>query len=101
MAGPLNKALHCCAAEGCARQIPGDLLMCIEHWRAVPAALRREVYAAWSDRILSRDEYLAVRRHFDAVQQAVAAVATKEKTKQARRLEVGGDLFAPLAPRTT
>lgn len=90
----MKPVLHRCAAVGCARQVPTHLLMCIDHWRLVPAPVQREVTSTWSFRRRSRENYTAVRAHTDAVEKAVAAVATKQTAKAARRAEVEGDLFA-------
>lgn len=37
-----------CAAEGCAAPVPAGKLMCLSHWRAVPAEIRAEVNSAWN-----------------------------------------------------
>lgn len=90
--------LHRCAAAACARQVSTHLLMCIDHWRMVPAPVQREVNSTWAFRRRSRENDTAVRAHTDAIEKAVAAVATKQKTKAARRLEEEGDLFGLPAP---
>lgn len=95
----MKAPLHRCAATGCSRQVPSHLLMCIDHWRLVPAPLRREVVSAWTWRQRSAQapggaSVDAVRAHQAAVEKAVAAVATKQTNKQARRAAVEGDLFA-------
>lgn len=84
---------------GCARRIPTHLLMCIDHWRLVPAPIRREVVSAWAWRQRSAQApggaaIDAVQAHRVAVDKAVAAVATKQTNKQAQRAAVEGDLFA-------
>ena len=38
---------HDCAAEGCTRRVPLKLLMCRPHWGALPAELRRAVWATY------------------------------------------------------
>ena len=84
---------HNCAATGCQKQVPFNLLMCMTHWRMVPAPVQREVLAAW--RLMNRD-----RRNLDAVlvyrtqclgaQQAVHA---KQHRKIAEKNAVDGNLF--------
>lgn len=92
-------SVHACAATGCGRQVGTHLLMCIDHWRLVPAPIRREVLSAWawrqrSARAPGGAATEAVRAHQVAVDKAVAAVATKQSNKQAQRAAVEGDLFA-------
>lgn len=91
------KATHGCAGEHCQRTVPLHLLMCIEHWRMVPAPLRREILRSHRATQLAPTgatalaELMAYRA---AVDQAVAAVATKEQNKTtARTAAQGGDLF--------
>lgn len=40
--------MHECAVPHCGREIAASHLMCPFHWRLVPPATQREVYAAWS-----------------------------------------------------
>ncbi|MGE4241759.1 hypothetical protein [Ramlibacter sp.] len=65
------------------------LLMCVDHWRMVPAALRREVVASNMARVAGEPGATAL--HRDAVTRAVAAV----KEKQERKAQTGssGSLF--------
>ena len=35
---------HTCHAQGCEKQIPPRLLMCLHHWRMVPLTLQAEVW---------------------------------------------------------
>lgn len=72
---------HRCHAEGCEAAVAPKLLMCLRHWRMVPRALQRAVWAAYrpgqeTDKSPSR-EYLA------AARAAIAAVAAAE-TRSAR-----------------
>ena len=79
---------HGCAADGCAEACPRQHLMCIRHWRMVPAALRREVIAAY--RTYQREGQRGRRMHrhcqelIDAQNRAVAAVREKELRKFAK-----------------
>lgn len=86
--GPV--ATHPCAATGCQATVNVPLLMCVEHWRLVPAALRRQVWAAYR-RIGHDREGREV--HFKAVQAAVEAVHGKQLVKKAKRDAATPDLF--------
>ena len=88
-------AVHFCRTPGCGRQIPLHLLMCIDHWRKVPAPLQRAVYATLRARQRAPRDLALVRAYQKAVDDAVAAVATKQNNKLATRLANGGDLFGP------
>jgi hypothetical protein len=85
-----------CAATHCQAQVPRHLLMCIDHWRMVPAPVQREVSAGWRAVRLaegSQAQLDALKVYRKSVESAVAAVATKEEAKQARRAESAGELF--------
>jgi hypothetical protein len=83
--------LHNCTAEGCQRVISTLLLMCVDHWRMVPAPLRREVLELHKlVRRSGRDRDL-VTRYRDAVDRAVATVREKQERKAAS--EPSGSLF--------
>ena len=65
---------HACHWPGCARQVPPAKWGCLEHWRALPAALRSRIWAAYrpgqeSD-LSPSAEYLAAAR---AIQDWIAA----------------------------
>ncbi|MFZ4289861.1 hypothetical protein [Variovorax sp. HJSM1_2] len=94
---------HSCAATDCQHQVPQRLLMCVDHWRMVPAPLRLEVFATlgkWK-RVQRNPELAlpAVKAYREAVAAAVAAVAAKQINKRAARAASSGDLFdqSPLA----
>lgn len=86
---------HTCAATGCQHLIAMHLLMCMDHWRMVPVVYRREVLATyrvmgrgdWQARLDARTDYLK------AVDNAVAALATKQTKKNDDCAAVMGDLF--------
>lgn len=88
---------HRCAVERCSEACPLSHLMCVRHWRMVPAELRRNVFTAYRG-------WVGVRRRkgiggaaageLGAAQAAaIAAVREKEVRKQ-RRIE---ELQKPLA----
>lgn len=83
--------LHSCRADGCQVQIPRGLLMCADHWRMVPAALRREVTRTHRELRYSAfdigPDYLA------AVAAAVAAVRAKQERKAKAAAGPSGSLF--------
>ena len=88
---------HRCAATGCQHDIPLHLLMCIDHWRMVPAPLRREVLATSKDSLRSHhwNDAINYRR---AVQDAVAALEAKQIQKNTTRAALEGDLFGSPEP---
>lgn len=90
-------ATHVCAATNCQHTVPQHLLMCITHWRMVPALVQREILRSHRARSLAKTSALALAElmaYRTAVDQAVAAVATKEHNKtMARAGARGGDLF--------
>jgi len=67
---------HRCHAEGCNVEVPPRLLMCLRHWRMVPRAIQRRVWAEYVPgqeiRKDPTDEYMIVQR------EAVEAVAKSE-----------------------
>jgi len=70
---------HTCAAVGCQHVITTRMLMCVDHWRQVPAPLRREVLQAWKG-VWAGEQGMA-NKHRDAVARAVAAVKLKQERK--------------------
>lgn len=85
---------HTCAAIGCQHVIKTSFLMCVDHWRQVPAPLRREVLATYkaSRARWNPEEQGAVQRtvaaaqaYRQAVQAAVDAVQRKQMTTRERR----------------
>lgn len=72
---------HTCAAVGCQASIHLGLLMCLEHWRMVPARLRTEVRSAYW--LLGRRPD-AQQRYGHAVQAAVDAVHRKAVARKGR-----------------
>lgn len=91
----MTYAVHFCRATGCQRQIPLRLLMCIDHWRQVPAPMQRAVYGTLRAHQRAPRDLALVRAYQKAVDDAVAAVATKQYHKLAARAAAGGDLFGP------
>jgi hypothetical protein len=89
---------HTCRATGCQHVISTRLLMCIDHWRMVPAPLRREIVDL--SKQLRRDRsavsgsgWPAVNQYRDAVARAVAAVEEKQERKAAAIAGPSGSLF--------
>lgn len=37
-----------CAATGCPASVPAGKLMCLPHWRSVPADIRAELNSSWN-----------------------------------------------------
>lgn len=74
---------HRCAAVGCQQAVPLRWLMCIDHWRMVPAVKRREVWACYR-RLGTRPADENAERYRAAVQAAVDAVHEKAHARKAR-----------------
>jgi hypothetical protein len=91
----MKARLHCCAAEGCQLQVPLRLLMCVDHWRMVPVAVRREILGAWKRRRSAdvSEQIDAVADYRGAVARAVAAVKEKQERKAQERAGPSGSLF--------
>jgi hypothetical protein len=84
---------HTCKATGCQHAISVRMLMCLDHWRMVPAPLRREILQLVKQlRYLGRREEL-VKEYRDAVARAVAAVQEKQERKAAASAGPSGSLF--------
>lgn len=86
-----------CAATGCQRRIPSNLLMCMDHWRMVPAPLARNVVGAAraQNRATNAAEHQAARdAFFDLKSRAVLAVAAKQMARVHERDATEGSLFA-------
>lgn len=77
---PERQHTHACCATGCQKQVPRNLLMCMTHWRMVPAPVQREVLASWRLWCRHGDDKSA-ETHRAAVAQAVAAVQAKQVRK--------------------
>lgn len=90
------KPLHKCSALSCSRRIPTHLLMCIDHWRMVPAPLQRRVLAAWQAmrNTASVDDYNAANStYMQARDEAIAAVKAKLEARAAAHAGGSGELF--------
>lgn len=84
---------HTCAAAGCQHEVLLRMLMCMDHWRMVPIAIRREVLQALIEMKKDRRSLELVTRYRDAVAQAVAAVQEKQERKAAAQAGPSGSLF--------
>lgn len=84
---------HNCSATACQKQIPLNLLMCMTHWRMVPAPLAREVLDTWRIRLRRPGDLGAMAAHKDAVAAAIAAVHAKQFRKIADKTATNGALF--------
>lgn len=83
---------HNCAATACQKQIPLNLLMCMTHWRMVPAPVTREVLATWRTRE-RRGDPDSVAAHLAAVAKAIEAVDAKQFRRIAEKAPGDGSLF--------
>lgn len=72
---------HCCSAFACIKQIPLNLLMCMGHWRMVPAPVQREVLDTWRTRQRRPNDVASQAQHEAAKVAAIAAVYKKQVRK--------------------
>jgi hypothetical protein len=91
---------HACALPGCREACPTSHLMCVDHWRMVPAALRvmvRMAYQVWRRAVSgNRSMEMKVQRAAElrkVQQMAVAAVTEKLVKKDLNRQESQDRLF--------
>ncbi len=71
-------AKHKCAARGCQVRVPASRLMCLDHWRMVPADIQRRIWAHYrpgqeKGAVTTSDPYIT------AMWDAIRAVAKKEQ----------------------
>jgi len=65
---------HQCPIPGCTWQVPDDRLMCLNHWRLVPAFTQRQVTVAWNavrSSKIAQKRVDAIERYRDARQAAI------------------------------
>lgn len=67
---------HVCHAKGCSVPVPPKLLMCRKHWRLVPRALQRQVWAHY--RAGQEIDKRPTMEYLDVADEAIRAVAKKE-----------------------
>jgi len=86
---------HECAAEGCSEACPLAHLMCVRHYRMVPAPLRRAVWTAYRTYVRCTSSTANANRLLRCVKDlrgaqtaAIAAVREKEVRKQQRIEEI-------------
>jgi hypothetical protein len=84
---------HPCSAAGCQHVVSTRMLMCLDHWRMVPAPLRREIVSLAKSMARDMDCRLVV-DYRDAVARAVAAVQEKQERKAAASAGPSGSLFS-------
>ncbi len=87
---PRPVVLRRCAAIGCGADINAPLLMCVHHWRLVPSALRRQIWAAYAR---CRTDPTAAETHFNAVKAAIDAVHSKQAHRKTVREAATRPLF--------
>ena len=75
--------IHTCKATGCQHVISVRMLMCLDHWRMVPIAIRREISTTYRELRLDPRSLAAVNTYRDTVDRAVAAVEEKQERKAA------------------
>jgi hypothetical protein len=90
---PMTTHTHQCSAIGCQKQIPLNLLMCMTHWKLVPAPVCRDVLATWRSMNRDRRNLELVLAWRAATAAAVAAVEKKQFRKIAEKVKAEGQLF--------
>lgn len=68
--------VHTCHARGCSAPVKPELLMCFKHWRMVPRAIQRAVWAAY--RPGQCDDKRPSKEWHAAANAAIGAVARQE-----------------------
>ncbi len=89
-AGARPVVMRNCMAIGCGASINEPLLMCVHHWRLVPSALRRQIWASYARR---QNDPPAIDTHRKAVQAAIDAVHGKQVKRKAVREAATRPLF--------
>ena len=84
---------HTCNAIGCRHVISARLLMCLDHWRMVPAPLQREVVGTNKALGSGQRDAATLRKYQDAVARAVATVKEKQERQAAAAAGPSGNLF--------
>lgn len=87
---------HNCAAAGCQKQIPLNLLMCMTHWRMVPAPVQREVLTSWRALGRNRQSLELALAYRVATDKAAAAVDAKENRRIADKRKAAPELFTEI-----
>ncbi len=67
---------HTCHADGCEREVPPKMLMCLDHWRKVPYRIQKKVWAAYVPGQEIRKN--PTREYLGVMKEAVDAVALAE-----------------------
>jgi len=93
--GQHPNAGHRCAAVGCQHLVQPGFLMCVTHWRMVPAKLQRDVWTAWREfrRTSHRANPAALQLYRQAVQAAIDAVHAKGLARKATKDAGTSSLF--------
>jgi hypothetical protein len=92
VAPPVKEWRHHCHAEGCALEVPPELLMCAPHWRLVPRELKEAVRAAY--RPGQCDDKRPSREWLEAAKAAIAAVAALAPPDLSPRERPGSGFFS-------
>lgn len=74
--GPRETIPHRCHATGCLRRVPAECLFCRDHWRMVPGAIRKGVWATY--RPGQCDDMKPSREWHEAADAAIGWVARRE-----------------------
>lgn len=76
-------AQYGCQAQGCQHLVRRGHLMCVDHWRMVPAPLQRAVWSTWKQ-TRAVNSPAVLKAYLEAKQAAVQAVADKQQARLAR-----------------
>jgi hypothetical protein len=81
-ARPKEKPVHTCHAKGCEIAVAPKFLMCLRHWKMVPAELQRAVWAHYRPgQEISKDP---THEYQEAARAAIDAVAALEEANEQR-----------------
>ena len=78
----MPKTEHLCHAKDCDEEVPPRMLMCYPHWRMVPKKLQAAVWDAYVPGQEIRKT--PSRSYVKAAQEAIDAVAEKERKRRIR-----------------
>lgn len=91
---------HHCHAQGCKTPCKPEMLMCLRHWRMVPKAIQRAVWAAYVSGQCNRGSGIVPSQVWhQAADAAIYAVAQRETgNEQVRTVEEYVDILSEANP---
>lgn len=89
MTGTGYLRMNTCAAEACGSPCPSHHLMCVDHWRMVPALLKQAVLSSWQ--LWSRRGGNKFRSDYETARAAAIAAVREKEIKRHLRDQKHGD----------